>query len=431
MGMVGAMSALIGNLREQSLAGVERLTTVGVTTASLIALWMGIAPAVGQAPIDFSHQVVPILKEHCGACHTGHEAKGSFSMNTRPLLVDSGMVDLDDPAASYLLELIASEDPDVQMPPPGRPRMSLDQQQLLGRWLAEGATWETGFSFAPLAYEPPLLPRRPELPPVGASGEHPVDRLLDAYLAERGLPVPTGVDDATFARRAWLDLVGLLPPPDQLQRFLADPAADKRQQLVERLLGDEIAYADHWLSFFNDLFRNDYSGTGFITGGRSQITGWLYQALLENRPFDQMARELIAPTGDASRGYSSGIRWRGEVSAGQTVEIQFAQSVGQSFLGINMKCASCHDSFIDRWTLDDAYGLAAIYSERPLEIHRCDAPIGRCQCGPRRAARAAGQPDDAPGQRSVFPHPRQSTLVSPDGTRNCPSARCDAEPAVE
>ena len=64
------------------------------------------------------------------------------------------------------------------------------------------------------------------------------------------------------------------------------------------------------------------------------------------------------------------------MSAGQTVEIQFAQSVGQSFLGINLKCASCHDSFIDRWKLGEAYGLAAIYSERPLEIHRCDKPIG-------------------------------------------------------
>ena len=65
------------------------------------------------------------------------------------------------------------------------------------------------------------------------------------------------------------------------------------------------------------------------------------------------------------------------MSAGQTVEIQFAQSVSQSFLGINLKCASCHDSFIDRWKLDEAYGLAAIYSNRELDIHRCDKPVGR------------------------------------------------------
>jgi hypothetical protein len=102
-----------------------------------------------------------------------------------------------------------------------------------------------------------------------------------------------------------------------------------------------------------------------------------FTALITNKPYDQFARELIAPPTAESAGFADGIRWRGEVSAGQTVEIQFAQSVGQAFLGINLKCASCHDSFIDRWTLDDSYGLAAIYSQRPLELHRCDKPVGK------------------------------------------------------
>ncbi len=131
------------------------------------------------------------------------------------------------------------------------------------------------------------------------------------------------------------------------------------------------------MTFWNDLLRNDYDGTGFITGGRKQISGWLYEALVNNKPYNQFVRELIAPPTDESRGFIDGIKWRGEVSAGQTVEIQFAQSLSQSLLGINMKCASCHDSFIDRWKLDEAYGLAAIYADKPLEIHRCDKPIGK------------------------------------------------------
>jgi Protein of unknown function (DUF1553)/Protein of unknown function (DUF1549) len=125
------------------------------------------------------------------------------------------------------------------------------------------------------------------------------------------------------------------------------------------------------------LLRNDYAGTGFITKGRTQISEWLYDSLTENKPYDKFCRELIAPSTPDSAGFANGIRWRGEVSAGQTVEIQFAQSVGQAFLGINLKCASCHDSFIDRWTLDDAFGLAAIYSQQPLELHRCDKPLGK------------------------------------------------------
>ncbi|MEY4186011.1 MAG: hypothetical protein RIT02_1045, partial [Planctomycetota bacterium] len=226
-------------------------------------------------------------------------------------------------------------------------------------------------------WEPPLKPRLPDLPPAFAGREHPVDRILDKSLADRGLSTPAPVTDAEFLRRVSLDLVGLLPTPEQLDQFLADSTPDKRSRLIRTLLDDRIAYADHWLTFFNDLLRNDYSGTGFITGGRQQISGWLYDALLQNKPFDQFARELIAPPTAASHGYIDGIRWRGEVSAGQTVEIQFAQSVAQSFLGINLKCASCHDSFIDRWTLDEAWGMAAIYASAPQSIHRCDKPTGR------------------------------------------------------
>src|SRR5690606_14077179 len=190
-------------------------------------------------------------------------------------------------------------------------------------------------------------PRRPEIPPAVDSRTHRLDRIIDAYLLEHELALPAEIDDATFLRRVSLDLVGLLPEPDTLAAFVADTAADKRARMIDQLLDNDIAYADHWLTFFNDLLRNDYSGTGFITGGRRQISGWLYDALLTNKSFDVMTRELIAPPTDSSRGYIDGIRWRGEVSAGQSVEIQFAQSVAQSFLGINLKCASCHDSFVD------------------------------------------------------------------------------------
>jgi hypothetical protein len=206
---------------------------------------------------------------------------------------------------------------------------------------------------------------------------NPIDRIVDTWLAKYGVPHPGPIDDRQFLRRASLDLTGLLPTPEKLQEFVADQRPDKRERLVRELLADDVAYAEHWLTFWNDLLRNDYTGTGFITGGRKQITKWLYDALVTNKPYDQFARELIAPPTPESEGYIQGIRWRGEVSAGQTVEIQFAQSIGQSFLGINLKCASCHDSFIDRWKLDEAYGLAAIYSSRPLELHRCDKPLGK------------------------------------------------------
>lgn len=326
--------------------------------------------------IDFSHQIVPILKQHCAECHTGDRSEGGFSLNNRRLLLESDAVDLDQPDDSRLLELVRSTDSEDQMPPKDRQRVPADQIRLLERWIAAEAPWQEGFSFGPQVYEPPLLPREVMVPPATNQADHPIDRLLRDYYERQQLPVPALVSDEVFLRRCYLDLIGLPPTVEEQQNFLTLPAANRRHLVVQQLLDRKHDYAEHWLSFWNDLLRNDYVGTGYIDGGRKQITPWLYQALLENRPYDEFVQQLIAPT-EQSSGFIDGIKWRGNVNASQVREIQFAQSVSQVFLGINMKCASCHDSFIDRWTLDEAYGLAAIYSERELEIHRCDKPTGR------------------------------------------------------
>ncbi|MEZ6127702.1 MAG: DUF1549 domain-containing protein [Planctomycetaceae bacterium] len=328
------------------------------------------------ADVDFSHDVVPILRQHCVACHGAQEAKGGFSLNSRDSFLESEAAVSGDAAASHFLKLVNSADPETQMPPRDRPRVSKKQTETLTRWVNEGMRWQDGFSFAEPKYEPSLRPRPVTLPPAIDGRHHPIDRVIDNDRTKRGLSLPEIADDATFIRRASLDLTGLLPRSELVNEFVSDTSAAKDERLVERLLADDTAYAEHWLSFWNDLLRNDYDGTGFITGGRSQITAWLYESLLSNKPYDVMTRELLAPQDAGSRGFIDGIKWRGDVSAGQTVEIQFAQSVAQSFLGINMKCASCHDSFIDQWKLSDAYALAAIYSERPLELHRCDKPTG-------------------------------------------------------
>jgi hypothetical protein len=351
--------------------------SLGFTTALLLLMpWA----ALSAADVDFTHEIAPLIKQHCGKCHLGDQKKGNLSFNTRESLLaggDSGKVIVaGKPTASELLARLKSEDKDLRMPPEG-PRVPAEQIAKFARWIEEGAKWEEGFRFSKSAYEPPLKPRMPQLPPAQAGRGNPVDQLLDQYLVTKKVARPGPVDDATFARRASLDVVGLLPTAEELDAFLSDPSPDKRQRYIDQLLERDVEYAEHWLTFWNDLLRNDYTGTGFITGGRKQISKWLYQSLVTNKPYDVMARELIAPPTTESAGFIEGIRWRGDVSAGQTVEIQFAQSVGQALLGINLKCASCHDSFIDRWTLAESYGLAAIYSTRPLDIHRCDKPINQ------------------------------------------------------
>ena len=177
---------------------------------------------------------------------------------------------------------------------------------------------------------------------------NPVDQFIDAYFAERAVAWPEVVDDRTFLRRVYADTIGLSPTPEQQQTFLDDIRPPKRRILTEELLANNQAYAEHWMTFWNDALRNDFEGTGYIDGGRKQITDWLFRALHDNLPYDQFARQLLHPT-PASEGFINGIIWRGVVAAAQMRPVQASQNVSQVFLGVNLKCASCHDSFIDDW----------------------------------------------------------------------------------
>ncbi len=210
---------------------------------------------------------------------------------------------------------------------------------------------------------------------VNAAEPHPVDEVLNRYFAAHGIETLPPIPDRLWLRRASLDLVGLLPAPGRVQQFEADPAPDKYERLIDELLADREAYATHWLTFWSDALRNAYRGTGFIDNGRSQITRWLFAALYHNLPYDQFVHQLISPV-EGSEGFTRGIKWRGVVNESQRPEIQAAQNVAQVFLGTNLKCASCHDSFVNDWKLADAYRLASVFAEQPLEIHHCDKPTG-------------------------------------------------------
>lgn len=343
----------------------------GTIALAGLVLWL---TTMAEARVDFVHEIMPILKENCAKCHTNGKYKAGLSMDTREALLESETVVVGRASDSLFIEVLTAEDEDERMPHDADP-LPPAEIALLAKWVDEGLPWEQGFTFRQDRWEAPLEPRRPELPPAAVEGENPVDRLVRAYFEENRIKAPAEISDAAFLRRVSLDLVGLLPAIEELDRFLESDDPGKREAKIRELLGREIDYADHWMTFWSDLLRNDYAGTGFIDGGRKQITGWLYRALRENMPYDQFVRELLNPTPE-SEGFIKGIKWRGNVNASQVPEIQFAQNVSQVFFGENMKCASCHDSFIDDWKLEDAYGMAAIIAGEPLEMYRCDKPTG-------------------------------------------------------
>lgn len=332
-------------------------------------------PPAATRQIDFAKDIKPLFEASCIQCHAKGKTKGGLSLESREGFLKGGKTG---PAVvpgksgdSLIVHLVAGVDPENVMPMKGT-KWTPKQVGLLRAWIDQGSPWDASITFArpePLNLHPRPVP----LPP--GSDAHPIDRWMTAYFQSKNTVPPSAVDDRVFARRAYLDVIGLLPTGDQLAAFIADSAPDKRAKLVKKLLADNANYADHWLSFWNDLLRNDYKGTGYIDGGRKQVTQWLYSALLNNKPYNQFAAELVNPV-PGSEGFTKGIVWRGNTNASMTPPMQAAQGVSQVFFGVNLKCASCHDSFVSDYTLEDAYGLAAVWADGPLELVRCDKPQG-------------------------------------------------------
>jgi mono/diheme cytochrome c family protein len=344
--------------------------------ARLTSQQLAALPPPAQRPVSFKEDVKPVLEARCIKCHARGRSKGGFHLDNRELLLkggDSGAAILPGKSQeSYLIELVSGVDPDNVMPKKGT-KLTKEQVGILRAWIDQGAPWDSDITFAkpePLN----LKPHKPDLP-TDKKGNS-IDVLLSNYFASNKVQRPKPIDDRLFARRVYLDVIGLLPLKDELETFLKDRSPDKRAKLVRRLLADNQHYAEHWLTFWNDMLRNDYRGTGYIDGGRKQISAWLFSALFTNMPYDHFVAQLIHPTPE-SEGFVKGIVWRGVVNASQTPEMQAAQNISQVFMGVNLKCASCHDSFINDWTLADAYALANIYSETNLELFECDKPTGK------------------------------------------------------
>lgn len=342
--------------------------------------------------IDYHAQIEPIIKRACLECHSQDKRRGGLSLATYSDALDGGrngaVIRPGNGARSPIIDhLTGALDP--QMPKDEDP-LPPTEIALFEAWIDQGARETPDGPPAPQPWDAPMELQRPQLPPVVWSDwTSPIDRVVAADLARRGAASegrgatgervsavePRLVDDARYARRVYLDIRGLLPEPDALRAFIADRSPRKREALAAKLLADDDTYAQNWISFWNDLLRNEDGVTYFSeTAGRKSITDWLLPALQTNLPYDRFVRALLDPTAPGDpEGFLIGVNWRGETSAAVTPWMQAAQNTAQVFLGVNLKCNACHDSFVSKWKLKDAYSLAAYFSPQPsLQLYRCD-----------------------------------------------------------
>jgi hypothetical protein len=179
-----------------------------------------------------------------------------------------------------------------------------------------------------------------------------IDRFINAKL-ERLKIVPSEVSsDAEFLRRVSFDLIGVPPTVEELQAFLADKNPAKRGVTIDKLMAD-ARFIDHWALKWGDLLQVNRNRLG--DKGMWAFREWIRESLAMNKPYDQMARELITARGSTFQNPPANFF---RFTRDPKVEME---TTTQLFLGVRMVCAQCHDHPFEQWTQNQYFQLTAFF----------------------------------------------------------------------
>jgi len=182
-----------------------------------------------------------------------------------------------------------------------------------------------------------------------------IDQQIDTKLERLKIQPSPLADDAAFLRRVSLDLTGLLPPPEAVRAFVADPAPSrvKRSKMIDRLIASP-AYVDHWTVKWGDLLQTSRKYLG--EKGAYEFQQWIRDSVASNKPYDKLVHELLTSRGSSYDDPAANF-FRVTREAKPTME-----KTTQVFLGVRMVCAQCHDHPFERWTQTQYYQMAAFFS---------------------------------------------------------------------
>lgn len=204
----------------------------------------------------------------------------------------------------------------------------------------------------------PVLVLPDDTPPAWRAPATTPDEFVDAAIEaklQRARVVPAPLcDDATFARRVHLDLLGRLPTAQEIDGFTADPAPDRRARLVAALL-DQPEFAAVSAMAWAEVLRVD--GERMEPKGAAQLAGWLREQFAAHRPLDAVVRDLLLGSGPTFASAPANF-W---LAADQPNLL--AEHTAQVFLGIRVQCAQCHNHPFENWTMDDYYGFASFFGQ--------------------------------------------------------------------
>jgi mono/diheme cytochrome c family protein len=355
----------------RSLRHCHRARQRGAAAAALAALLSPclVAHAADEG-IEFSRDIQALLAKRCVACHGPDTQESGLRLDDAAgalRLLDSGKRAIvpGTSAESEILARITSTDPDLQMPPEG-PRLTTAQVASITRWIDEGAEWKEHWAFRPL--------ERPAIP-TAAGDKKPIDAFINAELDRRGLPAPKPAEKLALLRRATYDVTGLPPSEQDVRDFLADESPQAWERVVDRLLASPH-YGEQWARHWLDLVR--FAETNSFERDGSKPHAWRYRDYVirsfnDDKPYDRFILEQLAgdelpePSSDdliATGYYRLGI-WDDEPADREQARYDWLDDIvsttGQTFLGLTIGCARCHDHKIDPLPQRDYYSLLAFF----------------------------------------------------------------------
>lgn len=281
--------------------------------------------------VDYFKEVKPILEAHCYNCHRGVKGKGGLRLDLHSAALKGGKSDgpaitpgdVKNSALLHRVSLHAGDD-DI-MPPEGDP-LSAQDVATLTKWVGEGAHWPqfnvSSFNLTPLT------------------------------------------DDLTFLRRVSLDTIGVPPSETEVQMFLKDDAKTRRAKVIDRLLADK-RWADNWMGYWQDLLAENPNIINPTLNNTGPFRWWIYESLVDNKPADLFVTELLRMEGSERFGGPAGF---GTASQNDVPMAAKGIIVSSAFLGVQMKCARCHDAPSNISKQEDLFQLAAMLKQETIKV---------------------------------------------------------------
>jgi cytochrome c553 len=378
----------------------------GAVTSGLLLLVCGVVGHAADEPkaitpeqvTFFESKIRPLLANHCYACHAGSESRGNLKLDSREAILKGNAhgpaLILGDPEKSALLKVVHYDGP-IKMPPTGKLRP--EEIAALSAWIKMGAPWPTAKG-VPTGTNPgqapdliltpaqksfwsfrPIVKREPPKVKNSAWCLSPIDRFILAKLEEKGLKPAPSADRPTLIRRAYFDLIGLPPTPDQVDAFVADKSPDAWAKVVDSLLANPH-YGERWGRHWLDVVR--YADSNGLDENVAFANAFRYRdyvvnAFNKDTPYnqfltEQLAGDLMPPADPATQ--NERLTATGFLSLGAKVLAEpdkekmvmdivdeQIEVTSKAFMGLTVACARCHNHKFDPIPTKDYYALAGIF----------------------------------------------------------------------